>query len=67
MDIFDLNALLAHYNLPGTWTGGDSTYNGQVDIFDLNGLLANYNTNLGQPSRSRIGFDDAGGQHSANT
>ncbi|HBI45740.1 MAG TPA: hypothetical protein DDY78_23245, partial [Planctomycetales bacterium] len=47
VDIFDLNALLAHYNLPGSWTGGDSTYNGQVDIFDLNGLLPNYNANLG--------------------
>lgn len=47
VDIFDLNAVLAHYNGSGAWTGGDSTYNGGVDIFDLNAILANYNTTLG--------------------
>ena len=29
VDIFDLNALLAHYNVPGTWTGGDRRTTGR--------------------------------------
>jgi hypothetical protein len=47
VDIFDLNALLPHFNGAGDWTSGDSTYTGTVDIFDLNALLPNFNTNLG--------------------
>ncbi|HEY8751886.1 MAG TPA: C2 family cysteine protease, partial [Tepidisphaeraceae bacterium] len=47
VDIFDLNALLPHFNSTGDWTGGDSNYTGTVDIFDLNALLPNFNTNLG--------------------
>jgi hypothetical protein len=47
VDIFDLNALLPHFNGSGDWTSGDSTYTGTVDIFDLNALLPNFNTNLG--------------------
>ena len=53
VDIFDLNALLAHYNLPGTWTGGDSTYNGAVDIFDLNALARELQHERWCPSRPR--------------
>ncbi len=46
VDIFDLNALLPHFNSTGIWTSGDSTYTGTVDIFDLNALLPNFNPTL---------------------
>ena len=46
VDIFDLNALLPHFNGAGGWTSGDFNYSSNVDIFDLNALLPNFNVSM---------------------
>jgi uncharacterized repeat protein (TIGR03803 family) len=57
VDIFDLNAMLPHFNTTGNaWTSGDFNYstNGATDIFDLNALLPNFNQKLDHTSSAAV-------------